>query len=206
MDVSCPRCHSNQTTKASAIVHSGNTMATTHGIGGGVTIGPRGLAPTVVNYHSTTHMTSTLASKLAPPPPPRKVSPWSTTAAIIFGVLGTLSALYTFGTGVEAFMPPGSIYFGSISSPSDYHLQTTFFFVCLGITFLWLLGFVLCLIRTIKTAPQRKAIYQQDLALWQHAMYNWEQLYYCSTCDSVYLQHNRSTTSLSDVYGLIFKV
>lgn len=191
MDMRCPRCRNPHTLKATSVINSGNTMSAT--TGGAVAMGFGG--PMVGSYASTTHVQSMLAGKLRPPLPPRKASP---AAAIALMVVSIALGLGSISCGLGESADP--------SDPQAYQTITTFIHATEIIAGVFLAVVIACIIWIIATAPRRKAVYMNHLAHWQRAMYNWDQLYYCNICDSVYLQTTRQFTSLDTMYGLLFSV
>lgn len=204
MDTRCPRCQNQQTTKATAVINAGNTLGITSGSGTGLSIGMGGIAPTFVNYNSTTHMQSMLASKLRPPQPPRKTWPVSNTFAIIFGALNVFPLAPLGLAWVLMATPSDTNGMSAAQKAAALSAEHSMFNISLTIILCLLAIMALNIVLTVITAPRRKARYQEQLAHWQHAMYNWDQLYYCGTCDSVYLQHNRRVAPLDALYGLLY--
>jgi len=201
MNMSCPRCQSQQITKATAIVNAGTAWGSTDGTG----VGWAGRGMAVVGYSGTTHMQSILARKLMPPLCPKKAVPASQTLTIICAILGGIVLLLCLCSFL--FIPTtvrDPVTYLSVPNPY-YSSQVAILVTTCGIIIgLCLLGLALSIIHTVRTGPRRDAEYQANVARWQRAMYNWDQLYYCHTCDSIYLLHTRGFAPVEQMYSLLF--
>lgn len=197
MNMSCPRCQSQQTTKATAIVNTGTAWGSTSGWAGS------GVA--MVEYSSTAHIQSILARKLMPPQYPKKAVPvsrsWIIASAILAGVVLFYFLYFLLFIHTTVYNPVTHTYDPNPSYSSQVALLVTVFGIAIG---LCLLGLVLSIIYTVRTGPRRDAEYQAIVARWQRAMYNWDQIYYCHTCDSVYLLYTRGFAPVDQMYSLLF--
>lgn len=160
MNMSCPRCQSQQITKATEIVNIETAIRPEYGPYSGTII----------------HMQSLLAYKLMPPPYPQKAMTISQILIIICASLGGILLLF---------------------------FSFLLVLVCGILGGLCLLGLVLSIVHTVRTGPQRKTEYQAKVARWQTAMSNWDQVYYCHTCSSVYLLHTRAFALVDYMHSLL---
>lgn len=209
MDMRCPRCQNPHTVKATSIIHSGNTMSST--TGGAVAVGFGGAM--VGSYSGTTHAQSMLAGKLQPPVPPRRASPVVAIIlliiSLVIGIIPAITVMVAYAD-MDAFLKPSaSDYENTTLTPKEVELRTREDGLNLLHHCEWVLGITIvviiaCIVWMILAAPRRKAVYQHHLSRWQRAMYNWDQLYYCNICDSVYLQTTRQFASLDTMHGLLF--
>jgi len=187
--MACPHCKQlDASRKVSAVVSD----ATTHGaiagtlIGGGYQFG-RGGGPVIDGgiLRGTTASQTHLASVLSPPARPTARNAWSVGMQCAFLGLVAIIGLVT----VPMRLPNANL--GSI-----------IFCIVIAAPFVAL---TVWLVRS-RIARQRtyRAAYARDVPLWEAAMHNWDNLYYCSRCDGIYYPGTATIYRAAHVMDVIY--
>nr|HET6901534.1 hypothetical protein [Ktedonobacteraceae bacterium] len=163
----CPQCGQiDRVEKVSALVGAGTAagLYTGNTSGSGVIAGISQTA---------------LSQKLSPPTKPTYQNPWGCVSSFITGMgifIGTASLI-----GIISVLQQGFSAGRRIDS-SDWVGIMQF----LSVIFIPLIISVLIIVVKAKTAQQRKITFAIEYPRWQHAMINWNELYYCARNDVVF--------------------
>lgn len=158
----CPQCGQiDRVEKVSALVGAG----TAAGIYTGNTSG----SGVIASISQTA-----LSQKLSPPTKPTYQNPWGC-ASVFFTVVGIFFGIIAL---IVAFSPVGY----QATPPLS-------FWDLIQITLVIVVPFsipIIIIALKAKTAQQRKITFDTDYPRWQHAIINWNELYYCARNDVVF--------------------